>query len=301
MKTNRIKWDDMWEEYFGNYGGWRFFISSNSSEKKYGNKDDILSNEAEILSYKYEPAKELNSVDVILQDNSQDKAVQCSISDFLRPPDNQTGEKFYPVDEYMGSLCDQTPVTETLDEKPDITAQTNPTEFCEKIKEQNTDNNAAERENNIANPKDIIFECSTGQGYAFTTPSHNPIICTPHINSLPKTLGLVSIDTSSIKKAKIRVMFSCNICFIPKKDSKGTAQLEFVLYRSCNAGHESHVGNWVYDIIDSNEDFCQSFKLSFFSCNFYPGHYNFIVRVIPVYIKSCSVCITNCHLSAVSQ
>ena len=26
MKTNRIKWDDMWEEYFGNYGGWRFLF-----------------------------------------------------------------------------------------------------------------------------------------------------------------------------------------------------------------------------------------------------------------------------------
>ncbi len=144
------------------------------------------------------------------------------------------------------------------------------------------------------------MECSTGQGFAFTVPDSRPLAYTSHRTCLPKTLGIISIDTTCLNRPTTRILFTCNLFFVPKNE-KGTAQLEFVLYRSCNGNFESLMGNWVYDIIDRKEKLSHMFRLSFCCKNSFPCFCHYFVRVIPVYIKDCAVCISNCHLNAVAQ
>jgi len=152
----------------------------------------------------------------------------------------------------------------------------------------------------IKQPDNIIFECDTGLGFAFVTPKEGSLIYTPSRTCVSKTLGTVSIDTTNLKKPKTKILFSCNICFIPRSD-KGTSQLEFILSRSCNNSAESPVGNWIYDLVDKSERISQTFKFNYCNFNSFPGFYNYYIRVIPVYIRNCSVLITNCHIDAFAQ
>lgn len=149
-------------------------------------------------------------------------------------------------------------------------------------------------------PDDIIFECGTGQGFAFVTHHEEALTYAPHKACISKTLGTIAIDTTCLKSPKTKVLFSCNINFTPRS-FEATSQLEFVLSRSCNNSEESLIGNWVYDIIDRNEREAQLFRFTFCNCNSFPGCYNYYIRVLPVYIKHCCVCITNCNMDAFAQ
>jgi len=109
MKTKRIKWEEMWEEYFENYGGWCYIVySSNPGKKDRNNRqEDISGFENEITSYQAELTGKTEPVVEILHDSSPDNAIQYSMEDFLKPPEESPEDKFYPVDEYMASLDDE--------------------------------------------------------------------------------------------------------------------------------------------------------------------------------------------------
>lgn len=149
-------------------------------------------------------------------------------------------------------------------------------------------------------PDDTISECGTGQGFVFVAHNDEALTCTPGPSCIPKTLGIIAIDTTCLKRPKTRLMFSCNIAFTPKGE-KPTARLEFILSRALCNGSESLIGNWAYDIIARNESGAQSFRFNFGSCNSFPGFYDYYVRVLPVYIKNCCISITNCHIDAFAQ
>jgi hypothetical protein len=149
-------------------------------------------------------------------------------------------------------------------------------------------------------PKGIIFECDTGQGAAIVPNKGEALSYNPRQICVAKTLGSIAIDTTCLKKPKIKVQFSCSIFFAPKV-ADAVAQLEFVMSRSCNNGQESSVGNWTYEISEGSMRDSQPFRFSLSSCSSFPGCYNYYVRVLPIYIKNCIICITGCQLNAVAQ
>jgi hypothetical protein len=271
----------MWEKYFSNYPGVEPVIEC--KQTKCQDEDagrDIWDALRDIERYN----------------------TSCSITE----PYISSSERLYPVqnDENMGFSINGT--EHTLLNAPAIVSELEAIktqEFNEttKEKEENKDNNRKPIVKSIPigkQPADIIFECGTGQGYAFVTRDGEALTHTPFNASIAKTLGIAAIDTTCLKYPKTKVLFSCIIDF-RSRAVDSAAQLEFVLSRSYNNGVESPIGNWVYDI--EIENCAQSFKFNFCNCNSFPGCYNYYVRVLPAYVKNCSVCITNCHIDAIAQ
>mgnify|MGYP000928171067 FL=1 len=147
-------------------------------------------------------------------------------------------------------------------------------------------------------PKPILFECGTGGGFTFSancsssTEDNAPCICTP------KTVANVTLDTSCLCRPKVKVEFSSIIHFIP--DSDGHAQLEFDLVRCCKDFPECVIGTWNYEI-EENDRFAKSFCFDYCDCSACPGCCTYIVKCRPVFVKNCSVCVTNCHLAIFAQ
>ena len=289
MKATRTNFDDMWEQYFDNYQGWLYVA-------------DCLF-----------PSRQLQKP----VENTTVKE-ECNISYTLSDSEDNQSDKLYPVDKddyYLSDIQSET--------YSDNDETKNPDEIKNKIHDKEKSNYGLIEETkgdvNLVKkvkdyrpeiivgysklskqPDDIIFECDTGSGFAFVTQKEDTLIYTPPRNCVSKTLATISIDTTNLKKPKTKVLFSCNICFIPRTD-KGTSQLEFILSRSCNNSAESPIGNWIYDLVDKSERISQTFKFNYCSCSSFPGIYNYYIRVIPVYIRNCSVLITYCHIDAFAQ
>lgn len=239
------------------------------------------------------------------QEENTDIPGECSSSVFLSDPEDSSSDKFYAVDEYNGYIAINSIQSESCHdskqskncceheepENPDVFLDTNQENKSDKIIRCRPLTNL---------PDNIIFECDTGQGFAFVTKKEESLTCTPHKTCLPKTLGTISIDVSCLNSPMIKVLFSCSICFKPRS-GQGTSQLEFILSRSCNNSPESTIGNWIFNVEDKSEQLSQTFRLSCCNSNSFPGFYNYYLRVMPVCIRNCSVLITNCHMDAFAQ
>lgn len=281
MKATRTNFKDMWENHFDNYPGWLYVADCICPTRERQKQEEKASIQVE----------------------------ECNSSFILSDYEDISSDKLYPVDKQNGYMidCVQSEVCNSHDESktPDANLDT----VQEKCSENNNTAKASEeiRTEKIVHcrpltsqPGDIIFECDTGLGFAFVTKKEESLFYTPHRTCVSKTLGTISIDTTCLKKPKIKVLFSCNIYFKPRS-GQGTSQLEFILYRSCNNCTESPLGNWIFDLEDKSEQLSQTFKFSFCNCNAFPGFYNYFIRVIPVCIKNCSVLLTNCHMDAFAQ
>lgn len=289
MKATRANYVDMWEKYFDNYPGWLYVA------------DCICPSQEHQESVKK----------VIVQE-------ECNASCILSEPENASSDKFYSVDRdsyYLSDVPSESYSSNNEAKNPNVIINTTQN----KGNENNSPSEGTEENNNhievaketktekiirckpfIKQPDDIVFECDTGLGFAFVTQKDESLIYTPPKTCVAKTLGTIGIDTSCLKNPKTKILFSCNIYFKPRS-GQGTSQLEFVLSRSCNNCTESPMGNWIYDMVNKSECVSQTFKFNFCSCNSFPGFYNYFIRVIPVYIKNCSILLTNCHIDAFAQ
>ena len=335
MKATRINFDEMWENHFDNYRGWLYVAEClfPCREPRKPAEDTIVREEYNVAYSLSESedcppdtlSKTEDSSSHSLSDHEDNQSNTLSYSEY-RPSDI-----FYPLEkddyylsDFMAESHSYNRETENHDKTINIVhdnekGNNTPVEDKKECCFIETDNDAVETlkdpaEPNkdtdsekivrcrtcIKQPDNIIFECDTGLGFAFVTPKEESLIYTPSRTCVSKTLGTISIDTTNLKKPKTKILFSCNICFIPRTD-KGTSQLEFILSRSCNNSAESPVGNWIYDLADKSERVFQTFKFNYCSCNSFPGLYNYYIRVIPVYIRNCSVLITNCHIDAFAQ
>ena len=110
MKTNRVKWEAMWEKYFENYAGWTSLYCNKNTSSKFSNEQkDVIKGDLPAKSY----PTELEPFDVKLQHNSQTDFNEYKVKSFLKPPEHHNGDKFYPVDEYMDSSYDEINFVET--------------------------------------------------------------------------------------------------------------------------------------------------------------------------------------------
>lgn len=283
MKTNYIKWKPVWENYFDGYLGYQ-----NSIENL-----DCSKNESK-------------------PSNDKNNTSQVDIAKILFEPLDSSSDKFYPVDEnyFLYSVepennlnndkikCPETILKNTINDNEN-TIESN--SFKKKCDEKIPSNQKVVCSKPVGKqPDNIIFQCNTGQGFAFVTGKNECLSYAPYNACISKTLGIISIDTTCLKNPNTRVLFSSNIYFKPR-NGLATSQLEFVLSHSCNNGTENQIGNWVHDLVEKHEGISQTFKFSFCNYNSFPGHYSYFVRVLPIYIKNCSVLITNCHINAIAQ
>ena len=325
MKATRINFDEMWENHFENYRGWLYVADClfPCREPQKPAENTIVKEEYDV-NYSLSVSDDSSS-DTLSdhEDNSSNTLSnhECSSSDMFYPVDK---DDYYLSDFESGShLHDKEPEnpdktintaydkenknsTPDMDKKENIGSFETIKDTVKQVKDLAESVKDSQSEKIIRcstcfkQPDNIIFECDTGLGFAFVTPKDGSLIYTPPRTCISKTLGTISIDTTNLKKPKTKILFSCNICFIPRSD-KGTSQLEFILSRSCNNSAESPLGNWIYDLADKSEQVSQTFKFNYCSCNSFPGLYNYYIRVIPVYIRNCSVLITNCHIDAFAQ
>jgi hypothetical protein len=150
-------------------------------------------------------------------------------------------------------------------------------------------------------PKPIILECGTCNGYSFATDSSITFLTNSYETCIPKTLGIVSIDTNHLCNPKIKIDFSCNVHFI-ETDVTGIVQLEFQLFKCCNnSQHELPIGTWYFKIQGKSNQSAQSFSFIYCDCNSSPSYNQFSVRCHPIEIETASISITNCHISAIAQ
>ncbi len=291
MKTIHVNWEHMWEKYFSDYPGWASIVECKHSRRRHSEEDYLEDLEKQKNCYRFS-----NSDDTLFEN----KVTQTSTHlDRLYDVNKDQYTDYYIITE--PSPKEEAPQTENEIKAPLCDADITPKEGAlGEIIDKCSDKSLIRCKVLGKQPDDIIFECGTGQGFAFVANKGETLTYTPHKTCIPKTLGTIAIDTTCLKKPKTKVLFSCNISFIPRNE-EAMAQLEFVLYRSCNNSEESVVGNWAYDVIDKRERSEQTFRFIFCSCSSFPGCYNYFVRVIPVFIKDCSVCLTNCHMDAVAQ
>ncbi|NLX63314.1 MAG: DUF4489 domain-containing protein [Clostridiaceae bacterium] len=297
MKATRIDFDEMWEKHFDNYRGW-FHVADCLFPSREPRKPVENANIQEEYNVAHSlPVSDENSSNTfsVHDDNS---------SNVLSYPKCSSSDIFYPVekdDYYLSDFESESHSYNKGSENPDKTIADDKENENNTPPVTDTESGKIVRCHTcIKQPDNIIFECDTGLGFAFVTPKEGASIYVPSATCISKTLGTISIDTSNLKKPKTKIHFSCNICFIPKSD-KGTSQLEFILSRSYNNSAESPLGNWIYDLADKSERVSQTFKFNYCSCNSFPGLYTYYIRVMPVYIRNCSVLITNCHIGAFAQ
>jgi hypothetical protein len=291
MKAVRTNFDEMWEKYFDSYPGWLYVFDRVCPSLRCQPEEKSVSEEEFLCSF------------------------------FLSDPEDTSSDKFYPVDKNTGYIINGIQNENLIDFfsnddsdnsgnafDMDQEKQSSIDTFTEDRKISNNCTTEDDKKNDVSCackpltglPDNIIFECDTGLGTAFISKKEESLNCTAHKICLPKTLGTISIDAACLKKPKIKTLFSCNIFFKPRS-GHGTAQLEFILSRSCNNSAESQIGNWLFNLEDRSEPISQTFRLSCCNNNSYPGFYNYYIRVIPVYIRNCSVMITNCHMDAFAQ
>lgn len=146
-------------------------------------------------------------------------------------------------------------------------------------------------------PQPILFECGNGGGFTFSADDDGreesaACICTP------KTVANVTVDTTFLRRPKIKVEFSSIITFVP--GFVGHARLEFDLVRCCRDFPECAVGTWNYEVED-HEHVTKSFCFDYCDCNSCPGCCLYIVRVRPVFVKDATICVTNTQIAVFAQ
>jgi hypothetical protein len=149
-------------------------------------------------------------------------------------------------------------------------------------------------------PKPVILECGTGGGFAFATNGTDICLTNPCTACKPKTVGTVTIDTTCLCKPKTKVDFCCNILYDGRSNCSNL-KLEFQLFRTCDFRAEEPLGSWYFQLEDQDDDFAQSFCLSFCDCSGCPACCVYTVRVIPLEVKDATFSVNNCHISAIAQ
>lgn len=149
--------------------------------------------------------------------------------------------------------------------------------------------------------KPIIFECGTGNGFTFATDGSSISLTSPCQACTPKTLGVVTIDTTCLCRPKTKIEFSSNVHFVDKACGDGTVQMEFQLFRCCDNRQEVPLGTWYYEITDEGDNFAQTFSFIYCDCNSCPGCCVYTVRCKPIEVENASICVTNCHIAAFAQ
>lgn len=301
MKATHIKWEPMWEKYFSNYNG--LMPPKKCSDSDCPEKASVLPETKEVEdTEKYHASYFLSNPPLAAQDRfypiDNDEYLGYSISEVENLPAGTQSSMPHAEPERVIVVDEAKPVLH--EEKNNQTVREEQKKATESIVQKGNKDKPVIKSRSVGRqPKEIIFECESGQGFSFVTPDREAMTYTPFKPCIAKTLGIISIDTTCLKRPKTKVMFSCNIDYMPRC-SEAAAQLEFVLSRSCNNGEESPIGNWVYDI-ERNDRLAQCFKFNFCNCSSFPGCYNYFVRVVPVFLKNCALCITNCHMDAYAQ
>lgn len=314
MKTNHINWEEMWERDFANYVGWTVHSEDNGYFRIKDNREENKENSyqgpdtAHTSDYvQRSPEESMESNDDFLSSSGDLLNKSDGIRYETEGSKADDPDRLYPVDSYIESFP-----SESI--RLDLSAHGDLKGSDEEINNSclpactSTGKRSGRQEKICAKTQsdeakhitthNIITESSTGQGFSFVTEKAGTAALYSSF-PIPKTLGIIAIDTSILKRPKTKIDFTCSIFFEPM-DYEGTARLEFLLYSSCNGGFESLIGNWAYDITQG-EGLSQTFKISFSSQYSFPGQYNYYVRVLPVYLKSCCVGITDCRLHAIAQ
>lgn len=272
MKTTHVLWDDQWDENFSNYPGLVAILKGKKIDTVSPEPEDRYYDvEAHKLSYDLGVWDKVSSSKAGVSDDGADvdqifvSAERVTASDRASSDSGVYSDDARKMDEDKGKDTPKTTWGKTADKTSD----------------------------------EIIAECETGQGFTFSTGSGGVLSYTRYRFYVPKTLGTIALDTTHLKKPKTSIMFSSNICFSPKGE-KGTAQLEFILTRAGANGVENHLGNWLYEM-NEKEETTQPFEFNYCLSQSFPGFYHYFVRVLPVYIRNCTISITQCYLEAYAK
>ncbi len=290
MKATHVMWDDLWDKSFSNYPGLVSILKGTHSEYRLSEPEEKFYDVRDYKTSYY--MGDMEELSPLKKEPSSDREEGTSVIE----------KRGIPTPDEPKHLSDNEQVTppRVAQQIPVITAydEIERTHNKQIIPPVVRENKSVDKKPTGSKPEEILFECETGQGFTFSTGGHGGFC--HHRFCLPKTLGIIAIDTSCLNRPKTRIRFTSNIFFIPKED-KGTAQLEFILSRSCNNGEESNIGNWIYDIIEKKDCSSQSFMFNFCTNNSFPGFYHYFVRVLPVYVRNCAIGITQCHLDIYAQ
>lgn len=281
MKTTRVIWDEQWDENFSNYPGLVSILKGPKIEYS-------LSEPGEKF---YDVEEHKLSCDLGELEKPSQLKVEASEYIDKEPLEHEKNERsvFYRPESFTERVQVITPDT------------VQPIMYSEKVYDDVSSHRGhIQSKKAKKTPKDILFECETGLGFTFSACSDEVMSYTHPKYCIPKTLGMIAIDTSLLHRPKTSIMFSSNIFFMAKGE-RGIAQLEFILSRSCNNGPETYLGNWVYDITDKEDCSSQTFKFNYCISHSMPGFYHYFVRVLPVYAKNCAIGITQCQLEAYAQ
>jgi len=121
-----------------------------------------------------------------------------------------------------------------------------------------------------------ILKCGTGTGLVI--PDHyefNSQLLNPY------TLAQVSINTSELKMANVKVDFSCIVAF---DESEGCdLRLTFQLSKTYNYGAKIALGNWTFERdIETSTETTDSFGFTWCECDACPGCAYYTVELINV-------------------
>lgn len=151
-------------------------------------------------------------------------------------------------------------------------------------------------------PKEIIFECGTGNGFTFATNGSTLSLTSPCTACRPKTVASVVLDTTCLCKPVTKIEFASNVHFVRRDHHESaTVQLEFELVRVCDDGSESSICSWYYEITNERDNFAQTFSFIYCDCNSCPGCCTYFVRVNPIEIDNASVSVGNCHIAGFAK
>lgn len=123
-----------------------------------------------------------------------------------------------------------------------------------------------------------ILAC--GQGSGLIVPDHNEEN-SQLIN--PYTIASVSIDTSELKKANVKIEFSSIITF--RENDGADLRLTFQLSKSYQFGQRIPLGTWTFERdfqADEDVDTTDSFAFHFCECDACPGCAYYTVELINV-------------------
>ena len=121
-----------------------------------------------------------------------------------------------------------------------------------------------------------ILKCGTGSGLVI--PDHL------EVNSQllnPYTLAAVSIDTSELKMANVKIDFSCIVSFADLTGSD--LRLTFQLSKTYNSGSKIPLGTWTFERdIETSTETTDSFGFTWCECDACPGCAYYTVELINV-------------------
>jgi hypothetical protein len=148
-------------------------------------------------------------------------------------------------------------------------------------------------------PKPILFECGNGNGFSYRagTSIEKSHICMCQ----ERTVGNVTIDTTCLCKPKTQINFTCNCAYDHGNKPSVTAEchLDFTLYKCVDNGCETPIGTWQYRV-RTNEHLTETFTFFTCDCSSCSGCTNYTVRVRPVDVEDCTICVNSCHISAMA-